>query len=69
MTPQWMWDAECAQVDPELFFPPEKSVSKVAKKICGECPVQAACLEYALRSDQTAGIWGGMTTKERKRVR
>ena len=44
-----------------------KAREKAAKRICAECPVRDACLEYALRVDERLGIWGGMTEGERAR--
>jgi WhiB family transcriptional regulator, redox-sensing transcriptional regulator len=44
----------------------ERAKAKVAKDICAECPVKLLCLEYALESNETFGIWGGTTYKERK---
>jgi WhiB family redox-sensing transcriptional regulator len=37
--------------------------------VCAMCPVQEACLAYAIESRQTVGIWGGATTRERRRLR
>ena len=40
-----------------------------AKAICGACAVRAECLEYALKTDQEHGIWGGLTEAERRTLR
>jgi hypothetical protein len=37
-----------------------------AKDVCAACLVRERCLEYALRSGETWGIWGGLTARERK---
>ena len=59
-------EALCAQVDPELWFP-ETGVSNVhAKRICARCPITSACLEYALAHDERFGVWGGLSTRERR---
>jgi len=42
-------------------------MEKEAKKICGKCAVQAACLDYALTNDEKFGVWGGETVDERKK--
>jgi len=59
----------CQTTDWEAWFPEEKSGhyygTRMAKKLCGECPVQAECLTYALAANEQHGIWGGMTLKER----
>lgn len=33
------------------------------------CPVRLACLTYALDTDERFGIWGGMSDRERRRIR
>lgn len=40
-----------------------------AKWICLSCPVQDACLQFALETNQGMGIWGGMDEDERRRLR
>ena len=37
--------------------------------ICNNCPVTSDCLAHALANDEPAGVWGGKTTKERRRIR
>jgi WhiB family redox-sensing transcriptional regulator len=65
-----MDDARCVEVDPELFFPELDSLWRVAqaKKICAECPVKTACLEYALVNRFKEGIYGGTSPTERHRL-
>ena len=41
---------------------------KMAKLICRGCPVSATCLNWALAGGQGAGIWGGLTEDERRRL-
>lgn len=67
----WMDMAVCAQVDPELFFPPHRAnhLGVLAKRICARCPVRAECLRYALTDPELDGIWGGTTPRERQRLR
>ena len=71
--PQGFRLAACREVDPELWFPPAgrrgSKIGKQAKAICAECPAKAACLQYALDTDQREGIWGGMTARERTELR
>lgn len=66
---RWQEFAKCRGVDPELFFPEKNESSKEAKNICAECVVRPDCLEYALENSERFGIWGGMTERERRRVR
>lgn len=67
----WRDDAACFGVDPEVFFPENDDYEGVhaAKMVCARCPVRADCLDYALTRGERGGIWGGLTEKERRRVR
>lgn len=65
----WMADALCAQTDPEAFFPEKGGSSRAAKKVCAECPVRAECLAYALEHGERYGVWGGMSERDRVRLR
>jgi WhiB family redox-sensing transcriptional regulator len=66
---QWQDDALCAQTDPEAFFPEKGGSTREAKRICHGCEVQAECLEYALGNDERFGIWGGLSERERRRIK
>lgn len=65
----WQDRALCAQTDPEAFFPEKGGSTREAKKICQRCPVRAECLEYALAHDERFGIWGGLSERERRRLK
>jgi WhiB family redox-sensing transcriptional regulator len=65
----WQADSLCAQTDPEAFFPEKGGSTRDAKKICASCDVRAQCLEYALRNDERFGIWGGLSERERRKLR
>jgi len=65
----WQTDALCAQTDPEAFFPEKGGSTRDAKKICTSCEVRAQCLEYALANDERFGIWGGLSERERRKLR
>ncbi len=65
----WQADALCAQTDPEAFFPEKGGSTRDAKKVCGSCNVRSQCLEYALSNDERFGIWGGLSERERRRLR
>lgn len=65
----WQHRALCAQTDPEAFFPEKGGSTREAKGICASCEVQAECLEYALANDERFGIWGGLSERERRRLR
>jgi WhiB family redox-sensing transcriptional regulator len=65
----WQERALCAQTDPEAFFPEKGGSTREAKKICVGCEVRGECLEYALENDERFGIWGGLSERERRRVK
>jgi WhiB family redox-sensing transcriptional regulator len=65
----WQTDSLCAQTDPEAFFPEKGGSTRDAKKICGSCEVRNQCLEYALQNDERFGIWGGLSERERRKLR
>ena len=65
----WQTDALCAQTDPEAFFPEKGGSTRDAKRVCEACPVQSACLDYAMSKDEKFGIWGGLSERERRRLR
>ncbi len=66
---QWQDRALCAQTDPEAFFPEKGGSTREAKKICLGCEVRSECLEYALAHDERFGIWGGLSERERRRLK
>ena len=65
----WQADALCAQTDPEAFFPEKGGSTREAKKVCVGCEVRAECLEYALAHDERFGIWGGLSERERRKLK
>ncbi|SEL95271.1 WhiB family transcriptional regulator, redox-sensing transcriptional regulator [Rhodococcus maanshanensis] len=66
---QWQERALCAQTDPEAFFPEKGGSTREAKRICLGCEVRDECLEYALSNDERFGIWGGLSERERRRLK
>ena len=65
----WQDKALCAQTDPEAFFPEKGGSTREAKRICVSCEVKQECLEYALMQDERFGIWGGLSERERRRLK
>ncbi len=65
----WQDRALCAQTDPEAFFPEKGGSTREAKRICSGCDVKAECLDYALHKDERFGIWGGLSERERRRLK
>jgi len=65
----WQERALCAQTDPEAFFPEKGGSTREAKKVCVGCDVRRECLEYALGHDERFGIWGGLSERERRKLK
>ena len=70
----WRVEAICRDTDPELFFPVGTTGYALlqiarAKEVCGQCPVNRDCLDYALETNQDSGIWGGTSEEERRNIR
>lgn len=66
---QWQERGLCAQTDPEAFFPEKGGSTREAKRICQGCEVRSECLDYALANDERFGIWGGLSERERRRLK
>jgi WhiB family redox-sensing transcriptional regulator len=67
--PPWHTDAECRR-HPELtWFPTLSYQAAPAKRVCAACPVRVECLAYAISKSDLDGIWGGLSAKERRRLR
>lgn len=65
----WQAYANCMGVDPDLFFPERGASTREAKEVCRGCVVRDECLEFALTNGEKFGIWGGMSERERRRIR
>ena len=68
---EWRRSAACREADPDLFFPvslagPGRDEACRAKAICAACQVRRQCLQFALATRQTHGVWGGTTEEERR---
>lgn len=66
---EWQARALCAQVDPELFHPEIGRTCRDARRVCEACEVRSECLAYALAVPETDGVWGGLTYRERRKLR
>lgn len=69
MSEDWRDLAACKGVDPELFFPERGDDTRPAKAICRGCDVRFECLEFALAGAEKFGVWGGLSERERRRIR
>ena len=67
--PSWQDYANCLGVDPDLFFPERGASTREAKVVCRGCVVREECLEYAITHSEKFGIWGGLSERERRRIR
>ncbi len=65
----WQRLANCLGVDPDLFFPERGASTREAKEVCRACVVRVDCLEYAITNGEKFGIWGGLSERERRRIR
>src|SRR6266511_158376 len=65
----WQDEANCLGVDPDLFFPERGASTREAKEVCRACVVRQECLKYALVNGEKFGIWGGLSERERRRLR
>lgn len=64
----WMRGGNCRNYPPSAFFPSDGVGVDAARQICDGCPVQGACLEYALANRIEHGVWGGCSERERRRI-
>lgn len=70
---EWRYGAACATApDPDVFFPVNEHHPRaryqmmIAKRLCAECQVRESCRDWAVQTQQNAGIWGGLTPAERR---
>jgi WhiB family redox-sensing transcriptional regulator len=69
MKQTWRQHAACRGIEPDIFYPlDEDDDGEEAKQVCLACPVRQACLEHALISRETEGVWGGASERERRRM-
>lgn len=68
MSTEWMSDRRCSDVPTAVFFPDDGGSAQGARRICQQCEVRSACLEYALANRIDDGIWGGATARERQQI-
>lgn len=77
--PLWMDHGACVSAKQTLFFGEDTPTGKAkhrpvhadaheAKEICSRCPVREECLNFAVDNNETYGVWGGLTPRERERL-
>jgi WhiB family transcriptional regulator, redox-sensing transcriptional regulator len=66
--------AECSESYTELFYTVEEERNikaynyiNAVRSICARCPIFRDCLAYGFAHEEY-GVWGGMTTAERKSI-
>lgn len=68
----WMEDARCAQIDPDLWHAELGASYTQAARVCRRCPVQRQCADHATRLEGDAskrdrhGLWAGQAPRERE---
>lgn len=69
----WVTQAKCSglagPIASKIFFPSQGESLVPARALCAACPVREECLDYALRTRQTHGVWGGKSEEERRGLR
>lgn len=62
----------CQGLDTEIFYPAtdtyDKEEHRMFERMCVDCPIMEACLEWALAHERY-GVWGGTTPDMRQRIR
>jgi WhiB family redox-sensing transcriptional regulator len=61
--------ALCAETDPDLFYPEKGGSTRQAKQLCNACEHVTACLTWALEHDERMGVWGGLSERDRRKIR
>jgi WhiB family transcriptional regulator, redox-sensing transcriptional regulator len=65
---KWWGLGACRGLDATIFYPDEETQAEAAKSVCATCRVQTECLDYALKFREKAGVWGGATERDRRRI-
>lgn len=68
--PAWMADAACRE-HPELDFFPSRGQTRLTdlRDVCRGCLVRTECLDFSIDSREMFGVWGGLSERERRKVR
>jgi WhiB family redox-sensing transcriptional regulator len=65
----WFERARCRGASNSVFYPQRGVPSASALAMCRSCEVRVECLEYALENDEEFGIWGGLSERERRKLK
>lgn len=69
LPPDWRKDANCRGMDPNLFHPGRGENTQAAVAACVGCLVIKECLHYAMSNNIKVGVWGGLSERQRKKIR
>ena len=66
----WMQHAACTNplFDPEWWFS-ETENAAVAMTVCRYCKVRDLCADFAIQHNVNDGIWGGLTSNQRREIK
>lgn len=69
--PEWYQRAACQGLDTRMFFPGKghNDLVVASKRVCASCPVRKDCLAEAQSLRDPYGIYGGLTAREREKLR
>jgi WhiB family redox-sensing transcriptional regulator len=67
----WQGQGLCIDLSDTAFFLDGDDYAglKKAKAVCAQCPVKDECLDFAIESNQSLGVWGGASPNERRQIR
>lgn len=65
----WKQQAACRGAAATVFYADTDASARAAQAICARCTVRSHCLQVALRNNERHGVWGGLTERERSRLR
>lgn len=67
----WVGRAACRGRVGDLWFPDpgDRATHRAAVAVCEGCPVRRECLDYAQVNVIRFGIWGGLSDRDRQRLR
>lgn len=67
---EWKERGDCYGDNDDSMFPEKERAQKIVAQRCLLlCPVQEECLAYAFDADERYGVWGGLTEKQREKLR
>lgn len=65
---EWRMLGACRGLDASIFYPDSEEGADFARAVCVDCSVRERCLDYALQQRERAGVWGGLSERERRRL-